>query len=498
MKVKVTVQPNNLTFFAETEWNHTLMRVLQDVGITVDAPCGGNGKCGKCQAVVNGKMTLLCASVLEGDTEIILPGAAENVILTEGDSVSVPVDPLQSGYLAAFDIGTTTVVCYLMDPQGKTIGVESALNPQTAFGADVISRIRYALAGNLTELSGLIRKTMGELLQNACARAGIPAALVKTISVVGNPCMQQLFLEISPGNLAAIPFSPVITETVVCPAAPYFPECPDAVLTTIPDISGYVGADTVACILASQLDKLPQTTLMVDIGTNGEMVLQHQGKMIACATAAGPALEGANIQCGMRGSPGAIDHVWTEGGQLRFHVIGNGEATGICGSGLIDAAAVFLELGWINERGRILLTEKENGQRAIHLSKRVFLTQDDIRQIMMAKGAIAAGIQLMSQQVGIQPEDIRCVLLAGAFGTYMNSQNACRIGLLPPELHDRIRSAGNLAGEGAKLIAHNKNLAVLARELCGQTEFLELASCPQFSRVFSRKMFFPESALVKK
>jgi uncharacterized 2Fe-2S/4Fe-4S cluster protein (DUF4445 family) len=308
--------------------------------------------------------------------------------------------------------------------------------------------------------------------------------------MVGNPAMQQLFLGISPENLASVPFAPVLTEAKTIPCREILPICANADLLLVSDISGYIGADTMGCVLSTELYKKEETTLMVDIGTNGEMVLGNKDRMIACSTAAGPALEGANIQFGMRGTDGAIDHVWLENGEVRYSVIGGGEPEGICGSGLIDAIAVGLEMGMLNKRGRI-----QNEEHIFHLTETIYLTQDDIRQVQLAKGAIYAGIFLMAKQLGLGIPDIQKVQLAGAFGNYLSPKSACRMGLLPEELLDRIEPIGNAAGSGAKMLACNKELLPLTQELTRKIEFLELASLPEFSRTFAKSMNFREETL---
>jgi uncharacterized 2Fe-2S/4Fe-4S cluster protein (DUF4445 family) len=301
--------------------------------------------------------------------------------------------------------------------------------------------------------------------------------------------MQQIFFGIEPKNLAAIPFAPVLTEAKTTSCAEYLPICPDAALLVVPDISGYVGADTIGCILATRLHGAEEMTLLVDIGTNGEMVLGNRERLVACATAAGPALEGAGITFGMRAAAGAIDHVWVEDGQARYSVIGGVEAKGICGSGLVDAVRVALELGYVNRRGRI-----QGQNRVIPIADKVYLTQEDIRQVQLAKGAIRAGILLMAKELGISVEEIQKVQLAGAFGNYLNPQNACRIGLLPEELLERIEPVGNAAGSGAKLLACDRNLLPMTEKLAKQVAFLELASLPDFSRTFAEGMYFREDA----
>lgn len=274
------------------------------------------------------------------------------------------------------------------------------------------------------------------------------------------------------------------------PCRDILPVCPNARLLLVPDISGFVGADTLGCLLSTRLYEQDEITLLVDIGTNGEMVLGNKDRMIACATAAGPALEGANIQFGMRGTAGAIDHVWLEDGEIKCSVIGGGQAKGICGSGLIDAVAVGLKLGLVNKRGRI-----QNEGHILPLTENIYLTQEDVRQVQLAKGAICAGIILMAKQLDLEVDAIRKVQLAGAFGSFMDPASACRIGLLPEVLLDRIEAVGNAAGSGAKMLACNQSLLPFTKELTEKIEFLELASLQSFPKTFAKAMTFREETL---
>lgn len=470
----------------------TLLQATHQLGLAVDAPCGGHGKCGKCRAIVNGQEVLACQYQVDSDITVVLPRQSSARILSEGQVANIPLDPVKPGYLAAFDIGTTTVVCFLLSPDGTETATASMLNPQIPFGADVMTRIQYAIDGGLNTLTTLIRNGMGQLLEECCQKAGIAETEIGVISVVGNPCMQQIFLGLSVNNLAEVPFAPAITEADIQDAADYFPEYKNAVLLTVPDISGYIGADTMGCILATKMYKAEDTVLMVDIGTNGEMVLAHKGRMTACSTAAGPALEGASIQFGMRGAEGAIDRVWLENGEIKCSVIGGGEAVGICGSGIIDAVAALLDGKWLNKRGRMKVAAEIDGQRIVQLTQNVYLTQEDIRQVQLAKGAIAAGIQLMCNHLGITVEEIDRCILAGAFGSFLNPKSACRTGLLPRELTSKITAAGNLAGVGAKMLAMNKEQLPLSQSLLNRIEFLELAQVPTFQRTFALCMGFQE------
>ncbi len=465
-----------------------LMDALRVAGIWLDAPCGGNGTCGKCRVIVNGEEVLACKTVVDRDMEVCIPEYTGAHLPQTGIAPPKTVDPIREGYLLAFDIGTTSVVCCLLDGKtGAELAQSSTLNSQTAFGADVVSRIRAALRGELEQETAAIREDMTALVRHVCENTKISPDDVGVVSVVGNPAMQQLLLGISPENLAAVPFTPALTEAKTVSCDEILPICPNAQLLIVPDISGYIGADTVGCVLSTELYQKEEMTLLVDIGTNGELVLGNKDRMIACSTAAGPALEGANIQFGMRAAEGAIDHVWLEHGEVKCSVIGGGEAKGICGSGLVDAVAVGLDMGLLNKRGRI-----QNEDHIFCLTDRIFLTQEDIRQVQLAKGAICAGIALMAGQLGLEIKDIQKVLLAGAFGSYLNPESACRIGLLPEELLGRIEAVGNAAGSGAKLLACDRNLLPLTEDLTGRIEFLELASLPAFPRTFAKSMNFRE------
>ena len=480
----ITVLPHKQKIPAEAGAN--LLDVLRRAHLAPDAPCGGGGTCGKCKVMADGREVLACQTVVSGDMTVEIPTAGAQVILTQGILAAPAEDCRGSGYGLAFDIGTTTVAGYLVDGKtGEELASGSDKNPQTAFGADVITRIQHGCHGQMEALTAGIRTCVEKLGLALCERAKIATQEIEIISMVGNPAMQQLFLGICPENLTRIPFAPVLTKPEQAPAKAYLPEFEKAQLLIVPDISGFVGADTVAGVLATGMHRQEELTLLVDIGTNGEMVMGNRHRMVACSTAAGPALEGANIHFGMRAQAGAIDHVWVEKDKLQCSVLGNGEATGICGSGLMDAVAAALDLGWINQRGRI-----QNDQRCITITDKIYLTQEDIRQVQLAKGAIAAGIQLMADHLGISLQDITRVNLAGAFGTYLDPAAACRIGLLPVELSEKIRAVGNAAGSGAKHLALSMQAFAQTQTLVDQIEFLELANVPLFQRCFAQQMRF--------
>ena len=500
MERMITILPGEQRITAQA--GEILLNVLREHELAPDAPCGGAGTCGKCTVIADGTVVRSCQYVVTEDITVrLMPKEDTTRVLTQGYGTEVEMEPWGAGHMLAYDIGTTTVVCYLLqEGTGAVLATCSMVNPQQSFGADVISRIQAALGGEMEKLTKLIRREMTKLMNRACQEAGIGPSEIGVVSVVGNPCMQQLFLGLSPENLVRIPFAPVLTRGDTCPAGAYLTGCDNAVLLIVPDISGYVGADTVGCVLSTGIDRTEPMTLMVDIGTNGEMVLGNRHRMASCATAAGPALEGARIRFGMRGAEGAIDHVWLEAGSLRCSVIGGGEARGICGSGLIDAVAVLVETGLVNRRGRLQSREQADvlaehlrevdGERVFDLTGGIYLTQNDIREVQMAKGAIAAGIDLMAAHLGIQVGDIEQVLLAGAFGSFIDTKSACRIDLLPRILQEKIQAVGNAAGSGARRLACSKSELERAQRIVEKAEFLELASLPRFQRCFAKKMEF--------
>lgn len=492
IKYRITFADENRSL--QVEAGKTVLQTQIDAGLTPDAFCGGKGKCGKCKVVIDGKEVLACQTVIDRDMTVYTgqQKTEQAQILAEGSQAQLAFLPgdlpgdLDNPLLGAVDIGSTSVVVYLMDGKtGELLGTRSALNPQRQFGADVVNRCSYALTNGAEILSGCIRNTINTLFRELARELGRVSEEIVRIVMVGNSCMHHLFLEIPTKNLALAPYTPEVTEALELRAADYDLHVhPWAQLWWLPNIGGFVGADTVGCLVASDLDTCEEMTLLVDIGTNGELVLGNRDGIISCSTAAGPAFEGAKITCGMRGSVGAIDHISLENGEFRIHVIGDGEATGICGSGLLDGAACLLKAGKIDETGRM--------EETCYFTDRVYLNQRDIRELQLAKAAIAAGIQILCQRKGIRPADIQRVLIAGAFGNYLDPASACAIGMLPPELAGKITSVGNAAGEGARMAALNRGQFERSKVLAEKAEFVELALDPDFQDVYVDEMEFPE------
>jgi len=451
----------------------TLLQAQVLAGLHPDAPCGGRGTCGKCLVTVDGAEVRACCTEVHRNLTVRLPRRGEERILTQGLPGMTLRPDAADRYVLAFDIGTTTLVCFLLDGStGEILSRQSCLNPQTQYGADVISRIQHAKNGGAEALQQCIRQAMAHLARNAAEEAGILPGDITRAAVAGNTAMHHLLLGIDPKPLVTPPYMPAVSEAMELPAAELLPI--GGTVRLLPNIAGFVGGDTVACLSAVQFDRLDELTLLLDIGTNGELVLGDSRRRIACSTAAGPAFEGAKISCGMRGAEGAVDHVWLEDGEVRWHVIGEKKALGLCGSGLLDLVAVLLELELIDESGRLTGKTYRLG------STDVVLTQKDIREVQLAKAAIRAGIELLADTMGVSVADIRRVCLAGAFGNYMNPASACRIGMIPACLEQRIVPIGNAAGEGAKRCALSRQEYEHAKVLAADTEFLELASLPDF------------------
>ena len=403
--------------------------------------------------------------------------------------------------LVAFDIGTTTIAGYLLDGEdGRTLAVESRMNPQAQYGADVIMRANYALEHGTDVLSQCIREAVNEMLGVLAGAAGISRDDIFQVCIVGNTCMHHLFLGISPASLVHAPYTPAVSERLVLNAGDYGLDVQrKAELIMLPDIAGYVGADTCGCLLTLRQDLKDEISLMIDIGTNGEMVLGNKERLVTCSTAAGPAFEGAKIECGMRGAAGAVDHVKFEDGKWSYTTVGDKPAVGLCGSGLIDLVAGLLDAGMLDENGVLSSGQEKPGvfvlvpKEQAGTEKGVYITQKDIGEVQLAKAAIAAGIQMLEKQLGIMEDQIDSVYIAGAFGNYMDPVSAGRIGLFPETLVRKVKPVGNAAGEGAKIALVNEREMLEMDELVRKIDFVELAASVDFQDYFIDELGFEMS-----
>ncbi|MDD2189968.1 MAG: ASKHA domain-containing protein [Eubacteriales bacterium] len=420
-------------------------------------------------------------------------------------------------YGVAFDIGTTTVVGYLWNlSENQMVDMLADTNPQSRFGADVISRINCADRNpeNLREMQRLIIRCCNKMLDTFSQNMKVERDWIRKAAVVGNTTMSHLFLGMDPSMLASFPFQPAFKGPIIKTAEEMELHMNDsAEIFVLPNIAGHVGSDIVGVMIASGIKKKQGINLVIDIGTNGEIVLNGKGRILACSTAAGPAFEGARIYRGMRASDGAIERVKIDGGKLGIEVIGGKAPKGICGSGLIDAVAMMLNAGILNSKGN-LISKEEALQKGIHndlinrlrtgvrgnefiLSWRdegedIVINQKDIREVQLAKGAIYAGILVLLECLGQEVSKIDEILLAGAFGSYIDVKSALRIGLLPDVNEERIQHIGNAAGTGAGMMLLSEEAKRDAILLAGEVEHIELALQPDFEKQFLTGMYFPQ------
>ena len=492
MCAKVRIELDPLGLVLEAEAGSTLESLLAEYG--VEFPCGASGLCGGCRVqVLEG-----AAEPQESDLEILTPAEIaagyrlacrirpQSPLKLRVEQWSMPVlgddtavaRSANRGLAVAIDLGSTTIVAQLLDLEsGEVLGIRTALNPQAAYGADVMSRVRVSLHSN--ELTTLIRASLGDIVADL---AGSRQAEIVEVVVVGNTVMHHLFCAIDAAPLASVPFHPVnIGEHRFTAIQLGWNLSPSAVVRFLPCLGGFVGSDILAGILATGLHIGPKLRALIDLGTNGEIALGNSERILCASTAAGTAFEAGAIRMGMRAAAGAISHVSWQGGRMRCAVIGDIDARGICGSGLIDAVATGLEIGAIQSAGRMTAPSRE-----MLLQEPVKLYQADIRELQLAKGAIAAGLRILLDHWGAQLEDIDCVYLAGAFGNYLRPESAYRIGLIEVS-HDRLVPSGNTALRGAKASFGVREFPVLSI-----IEHVPLASDPKFEDKFVACMAFPD------
>ncbi len=454
-----------------------------------------------------------------------LPGALRQadfkVTAVMVDDVLIDVEPGDTSerrYAIAFDLGTTTVVATLLDlATGTPVAVRSMLNQQQPFGGDVITRISATMLDSdaLGRLTDRAHATLAELADEVCAEGEVDPTNVYEIALAGNATMVQLALGVEPEPLGVAPFI-VATRS--------FPETlaadlgvrvhPRARAYLFPALGAYVGGDIVAGMLASGMDRDKRLRLFIDVGTNCEIVLGNSSQLLSTAAPAGPAFEGAAIRCGMRAADGAIEVVKVSDDDVQLQVIGDVEPLGLCGSGLVDAVAALVDIGLLDSSGRLLdaavaaerlpgladRLREIKGERVFVLAWKgaagdvddaVYLSQRDVRELQFAKAAIATGWRLLVDEMGVEPSDIQQVLLAGSFGSYLSPASAVRIGLVPALPVLRIVSAGNVAGEGAKMALLSMRERQGAQTLLEEVRYVELSDRPDFNDLFIEQLAFP-------
>ena len=517
-----------------------LLSAARQAGVMLESPCNGNGTCGKCKVKIRSsfaedEIVLACHTKVDQDVvvEIIERHDSGNLQIKQDGLVSSgEIDSMitkqyisqknvtnvyrkteligaEQGntekeiYGLAIDIGTTTLVVSLVHLlTGEELATAGALNPQSRLGQDVLSRIRYASKEQgLVEMNQLIIEELNRMILQVTADAGLAAHHVYEVVLSGNTCMLHLAVKANPAALGKYPYTPVIrggnsilAQDLGLYAVPY------AEAYLVPIISAYVGGDITSGILVARLAEGEDTTLFIDIGTNGEIVLATGGRLVATSTAAGPAFEGMNISCGMRAAPGAIEGFsLTPDGERTLKNIGDQAAVGICGSGLLDIVAALVQNGVVESSGKLskninevlraLLTQV-NGKTVFSIAEGIYLSQADIRQVQLAKGAIRAGIEALLAYQNVTVTAVDRVLIAGSFGYHLNPNSLIGIGLLPEAFRDKIEFLGNTSKTGAQEFLLNQGSRVAIDQTIKEIAVLELSTVDKFDRLFVKCLEF--------
>lgn len=437
-------------------------------------------------------------------------------VLAENKVIAIePGDTTQRKYGIAIDLGTTSVVASLLDlNKGEQLETVSSTNKQNVYGDDVISRITYCMENQhgLERLHARVVQVINDLIDQLCTSSNLTPNDIYLLTIVGNTSMTHLLVKLDPTYLAQEPFVPVTNKNMVLEARDLdLHAAHHAQVHVLPNIAGFLGSDTVGVVLATKMHQDNGITMAIDIGTNGEIVLACRGEMLACSTAAGPAFEGVQIECGMRAAVGAIEKV-VIAEDVEVKTIGGQAPRGICGSGLVDAVADMIKAGIVKPSGKIISPDEAgflpeqlrvrlgNGKNGAFfvlafanetsIVEPMLITQTDIRQLQLAKGAIYAGAQVLMAECGIAACNLDKLLLAGAFGNYLNKESALSIGLLPPVFIDKIENVGNAAGIGSQLALLSKKLREDASQIALRIKHIELSTHSDFQNLFITALNF--------
>ncbi|MBN2522848.1 MAG: DUF4445 domain-containing protein [Bacteroidales bacterium] len=494
-KIKI-IKHDNIRLIESVE-SCSLLDILRNNGYNIYAPCGGRGTCGKCTVKVTGEGEVIsCKYYPDKNTEVILPGEDEASILVHQTEYleDLPFRLSNSGYSSsnpygvAIDIGTTTLVFYFLSlVSGQIEKISSALNPQMRYGADIITRINYCQEheNGLSELQNSVVEIINNEFDTFRSTRNLHRGNLERVVIAGNTTMLHLLLGEDPVSIALAPFKPKFTDKQIKKGSSTgLNTNENCEVITLPCLAAFIGADILAGLAA--LKPLYNSYLFLDIGTNGEIALVKDGRILACATAAGPAFEGANISCGMAAVNGAISGF---SGPESYKVIGNSEPVGICGSGIVDIVAYLLKSDLIDETG--LLKETF----VISSEKKIEVTQQDIREIQLAKSAIYSGIRILMNMAGLFFSDIDALYLAGGFGNYINIKSAIEIGLLPFEMKDIIYPVGNSAVIGALQYLKSDEFEERINKTLKNSEYVELFTINEFPAAFALNMNFAKYKL---
>lgn len=493
---RVKIITNNKIINITVKEGTNLLQALINNGIIIPASCGGKGICNKCRVrLINGsqeKNTYVksCQYIVEKDISIgIEQLEGKGLLHFKNNSYKVKTS---KGYGMSIDIGTTTIAYYLIDlSTGAMIDNHSELNKQSVYGADVISRIKAAEEGKLSHLKDIIVGQINQCIKNLVKKYEISS--INKIIISANTVMLHLLANVNPASLGKAPYDPVFIDTKKLNKSSGI-ECDNIIL--LPSSSAYIGSDITAGILSSTLIENDKINMLIDIGTNGEVVLYYNNKLYATATAAGPAFEGAKIEKGMGGVEGAIDHIWFTGSDIGFSTV-SGKAKGICGSGLVELIALLIQNKLIDETGYMqnlpgsYLNSRLIGDK-FYINEDIYITQKDVREYQLAKSAIYSGIMTLLNYVNLSPKDINIVYLAGGFGHYLNKYSGIETGLLPREFKNKIVNVGNSSGLGAIMCLVNEDYIKECEKITNEVNIIDLVGSEYFNKAFIDNMAFDD------
>ena len=511
-----------------------LLKVLVEGGEWIDNACNGKGSCGKCRVrILSGSLQeesnsekrllseqeradgirLACMVEVCADMEVLLLQKEEtHHVLTEGYlPENFTPEHRKEGLGAAVDIGTTTVVVSLVNlKNGEEIANASMINAQKKYGLDVLTRITYEYENGeagIKQLQETIVSSLNDLLGEACTAAGVLRSEIREIAIAANCTMMHMLLGVDARSIGKSPFRPVFTEakTVLCSEIG-LKAGEGARLYCLPQVSGYIGADIVAGAYVCELDKTDQNVLFIDIGTNGEIVLSKKGELLCCSCAAGPALEGMNIRSGMRASEGAVEEVTLSEKGIRLKTIGDLSPRGICGSGILAVIRELLKTGIVTKRGAFKKYEeftdddwrkkqiRQNGTKREFVLQRepeILVTQGDIRQVQLAKGAILSGFLALLKKAGLEEKDLDLVMIAGQFGAHLPEDSLISVGILPEEVRGKTRYVGNSSKTGAYMALLSESSRREIEALAKKMRYFELAETEDYERLLMKASIFP-------
>lgn len=513
----------------DCEAGRNLLDVLLEQQIFVDNPCNGKGTCGKCKVkLLSGGCSeptemerrllkaeelaagvrLSCMTTVQGDCQLqLLQQERRHAVLMEGYLPDFEKEK-RRGYGVAVDIGTTTVALSLVELcSGKELAQASAINAQKRYGLDVLTRISYEYEKGekaIAQLKSALVDSLNELLGQLCQQAEIHREDILEIVVAANCCMTHMLLGVDARSMGKAPYEPEFLSAQECLAAEMGLKAgKETRLYCLPQVSAYIGGDIVAGVEVCQLQQEKGNVLFLDIGTNGEIVLASEGRLLSCSCAAGPALEGMNISCGMRAAEGAVEDVHIGEREVELSTIGAEAPLGLCGSGILAAVRELIQGGYLKKTGAFVALDsqpqpailRQNGTKREALlcsQPELLVTQDDVRQVQLAKGAILSGFQVLLREAGITMEQLDKVLIAGQFGAHLPKESLLGIGLLPKEVAHKLHYVGNSSKTGAYMALLSKGKRRNMESLAKEIQYIELAQTKDYERVFAAALSFPK------